>query len=228
MLSMKILLWFILFVVNILCVSEAYSKECKFYHLAEYNKKEGVYFLKDKYDEGQFCIYEESEATSASLKTAKNIYFDIAITTSKGKVFSEIKIKNSDIKTVYIWRGDLYSFGNQLSGDFFNIVTDSIRLKYLGPKVNFGAGPELVSDYIAIAPGEEIFERITLNSYYQFMPGEHLYDIGTVYMACTYTPGTGDEYLTTDTAFWIRSNRSKILINGDSLDDEPMQLYTVK
>ncbi|EOY5423285.1 hypothetical protein ACP6O2_003485 [Cronobacter dublinensis] len=90
---MKILLWFILFVVNILCVSEAYSKECKFYHLAEYNKKEGVYFLKDKYEEGQFCIYEESEAINASLKTAKNIYFNISIATSKGKVFFRNKNK---------------------------------------------------------------------------------------------------------------------------------------
>ncbi|ELQ6126427.1 hypothetical protein R2255_003440 [Cronobacter dublinensis] len=116
---MKVPLWFIFFVVNILCVSEAYSKECRFFHLAGHTKKEGVYFLKDKYDEGQFCIYEESEATNASLKTAKNIYFNISIATSKGKVFSEIKIKNSDIKTAYIWRGDLYSFGNQLSGDFF-------------------------------------------------------------------------------------------------------------
>ncbi|EPT8895576.1 hypothetical protein [Cronobacter dublinensis] len=65
-----------------------------------------------------FVYMKNQRHANASLNTAKNIYFDIAITSSKGKVFSEIKIKNSDIKTVYIWRGDLYSFGNQLSGGF--------------------------------------------------------------------------------------------------------------
>lgn len=225
---MKLLLWIVFFLMNLSEGSMAYSKEGNVCYTSGYNKGEGVYSLKNKYDEDERCVYDESDSEIDQLKNSKRIDFDMSVNVSGGQVYSDIKIKNLDVKKIYIWRGNLYSFGNQLSGDFFNVITDSIRLQYLGIKVNFGAGPDAVSDYIVINPGEEIDERIKLNSYYQFLPGEHQYDIGTVYIACTYTPGTGDEYLSPDTAFWVRSNRKSIVINGNKVDDELAQFYTVK
>lgn len=226
---MKLFIFFVFFTMNLLGYSKVtYSKEGTVCYKAGYNKKEGVFSLKDKYGKEQRCVYEESDQANAFLKVAKKINFDILINVSEGNVYSDIKIKNLDVRDVYIWRGDLYSFGNQLSGDFFNIITDAVRLQYLGFKVNFGAAPEDVSDYIVVAPGKEVNERIKLNSYYQFLPGEHQYDIGTVYIACDYTPEFRGGYLATNTAFWIRSNRKTILINGNEVNDELAQYYTVK
>lgn len=225
---MKVSLWIGFLLMNLLGGNVAYSNECNFNYLSEYNKKEGVYLLKEKYGKDQRCVYEESDSDNALLKIAKKIDFNITIHISEGEVYSDVNIKNLSVKGVYIWRGDLYSYGNQLSGDFFNIITDTIRLQYLGAKVNFGASPELVSDYIVIAPGEEVNERIKLNAYYQFLPGNHRYDIGTVYIACTYTPGVRDGYLSESMGFWIRSNRIKIVINGDEINEKLAQSYTVK
>ena len=226
---MKLFICFVFFTVNLWGYSNmAYSKEGAVCYKAGYNKKEGVFSLKDKYGKEQRCVYEESDQENALLKVSKKVNFDILINVSEGDVYSDIKIKNFDVRKIYIWRGDLYSFGNQLSGDFFNIITDAIRLQYLGVKVNFGAAPEDVSDYIVVAPGEEVNERIKLNSYYQFLPGEHQYDIGTVYIACGYTPRINGDYLSTNMDFWIRSNRKTIVINGSEVNDELAQFYTVK
>ena len=113
-------------------------------------------------------------------------------------------------------------------GIFFNIISNDIRMDYHGFRVNFGAESESLSDYICLLPGEEINEKIKLNVYYQLLPGAHQYIIGTVYVPFIYKPGTGYYYFSEGTAFWLRSNRENVLIDGSKVESKLLTTYSVK
>ncbi|EKM7178092.1 hypothetical protein PVC88_004052 [Cronobacter sakazakii] len=101
-------------------------------------------------------------------------------------------------------------------------------MDYLGIKVNFGSAPDSVEDYIEIAPGVELREKIKLTGYYQFLPGTHLYDIGTVTIPFMRSPKVGKNYLTPDNFFLARSNRVALTVDGNKLNDKIIDYYTVR
>lgn len=206
----------------------AYAREFQVCYTSGYNKSNGVYSVADKYGVAKRCLYEESDVENELLKVEKKVVFNMSVKVFERNVYAFINIKNLASKEIYIWKGDLFSLGNELSGDFFNIISNDIRMDYHGFKVNFGAGPESTSDYIRLVPGEEINESIKLNAYYQFLPGEHQYTIGTAYVPYTYIPGTGDYYFSEETAFWIRSNRENVLIDGSKIESKLSTIYSVR
>ncbi|EKM7178108.1 hypothetical protein PVC88_004071 [Cronobacter sakazakii] len=122
----------------------------------------------------------------------------------------------------------MFAFQNQLAGDFFYIIADSVRMDYLGVKVNFGRRPDSVSDYILILPGAELKEKIRLSDYYQFLSGKHTYNIGTKYIPLAYSAKKGAEYSSPDASLWIRSKRITFTIDGDKVNNNIIQYFTVR
>ncbi|ELQ3583618.1 hypothetical protein R2T90_004102, partial [Cronobacter sakazakii] len=110
--------------------------------------------------------------------------------------------KNTGKKNLYAWKGNLYAFKNQLSGDFFNVISEKTRMDYLGVKVNFGSAPDSVEDYIEIVPGNELTEKIKLSGYYQFLPStHHMILVQSLYLLCV-APRLGKIILHQITFFW--------------------------
>nr|WP_159464226.1 hypothetical protein [Scandinavium goeteborgense] len=120
----------------------------------------------------------------------------------------------------------MVSFGNELAGDLFNIIIDEVRLDYQGIWVNLGSHPTSVNDYVRILPKSEVTQNIKLNVYYNFMPGNHAYSIGTVSIPVLLKPVTDKDY--DNDAIWIRSNVVNFSVDGDVLNEKEVWSYGVK
>ncbi len=99
--------------VGVVCAEE--FKAC---YNACYNKSMGIYPLFKKYGIKNDCLYKTSDSENELLKIKKQLYFNVNVRVLNGDTYAFIKIKNGGVKSVYIWRGSLGSYGDELSKDF--------------------------------------------------------------------------------------------------------------
>ncbi|EKM7178112.1 hypothetical protein PVC88_004076 [Cronobacter sakazakii] len=71
-------------------------------------------------------------------------------------------------------------------------------------------------------------EKIKLNEYYQFLPGKHSCDFGTESVSFMRLQTFGEDYLSPESFFSIRSNRVIYEVDGDKLNDKLIEYYTVR
>ncbi|WP_105665800.1 hypothetical protein [Cronobacter dublinensis] len=193
-----------------------------------FNKSKGLYSYSEWAVNAKDCLYEESDEENEKTLASNFVQLNLAIKVHGNDLFAVINLKNNSDKDIYIWKGQMLALKDQLSGDFFNILCDGIKMDYLGSKVNFGSKPDSISDYISIAPEAIFQERIRLNGYYQFLPGKHVCNIGTKYFPVTHFAAIGSEYKSPDPSLWIRSTRVEVSISGNSINDKAIQYYTVR
>ncbi|EOC1328012.1 hypothetical protein ACI09X_004225 [Cronobacter dublinensis] len=193
--------------VGVVCAEE--FKAC---YNACYNKSMGIYPLFKKYEIKNDCLYKTSDSENELLKIKKQLYFNVNVRVLNGDTYAFVKIKNGGVKSVYIWRGSLGSYGDELSKDFFNIINNETRMDYQGVSVNFGSHPYTIDDYILIVPQGQINNKIKLNAYYDFMPGKNKYIIGTRSIPVLYEPVIGRGYA--KEAFWVRSNNEEFSLGA--------------
>ncbi|EKM0666825.1 hypothetical protein RBA25_004355 [Cronobacter turicensis] len=198
------------------------------YYNQRYNKRESFHSVFKVVGGGEKYAYNPNDSQNETIKRQEGVLFELTIKNVMNDVYAYVSIKNDGEKSIYTWKGDLYSFKNQLSGDFFNVISEKTRMDYLGIKVNFGSAPDYLEDYIEISPGAELREKIKLNGYYHFLPGQHFYDIGTVTIPFMRSPKVGKNYLTPDNFFLARSNRVILSVDGDKLNDKIIDYYTVR
>ncbi|MDI6478643.1 hypothetical protein [Cronobacter dublinensis] len=188
------------------------SEEFKACYNSCYNKSMRIYPLFKKYGIKNDCLYKTSDSENELLKIKKQLYFNVNVRVLNGDTYAFVKIKNGGVKNVYIWRGSLGSYGDELSKDFFNIINNETRMDYQGVSVNFGSHPYTIDDYILIVPQGQINNKIKLNAYYDFMSGKHKYIIGTRSMPVLYEPVIGRGYA--KEAFWVRSNNEEFSLGA--------------
>ena len=97
----------------------AYGKKFQACYTSGYNKSNGVYSVENKYGVAKRCLYEESDVENEVSKVEKKIKFNISLKIFERKVYAFVNIINLGSKEIYIWKGDLFSLGDELSGDFF-------------------------------------------------------------------------------------------------------------
>ncbi|EOV9018260.1 hypothetical protein ACN6UQ_003426 [Cronobacter muytjensii] len=197
------------------------------YH-KRYNKYDGVHSLYGTDQAEEDCAYYYSDTKNEVEKIKRKVLFNISINKVSNDLYALAHIINKSEVSLYVWKGDFFPLKKQLSGDFFNLISEKVRMDYLGAKVNFGAAPDSYSDFIEIVPGGEIKERIKLNEYYHFLPGQHSYNVGTISIPFIRKLRTGEEYATPENAFWVRSNRIIITVDGNDIKDTIAQFYTVE
>ncbi|MGW9902617.1 hypothetical protein [Cronobacter sp. 153480017-3] len=198
------------------------------YYNQRYNKRESLHSVFRVAGDGEKYAYDINDSQNEIIKKQEGILFSLSIHNVINDLYAYVIIKNTGKKNLYAWKGNLYAFKNQLSGDFFNVISERTRMDYLGIKVNFGSAPDSVEDYIEIAPGNELTEKIKLSGYYQFLPSTHSYDIGTVTIPFMRSPKVGKNYLTPDNFFLARSNRVALTVDGNKLNDKIIDYYTVR
>lgn len=192
-----------------------------------YNKNDGVYSLIERRGVEKRCVYEGSDVENDRLKILHGIVFETSIHESNGELYALISLRNNGLKVLYLWKAFFMPYGGELSGDFFNVMSNNIKMDYLGIKVNFGHFPESLDDFIEVPPGGQVNERIHLNEYYQLLPQKRVYDIGTNFISLSYKPVTGKGFYSSG-LIGVRSNRVTASLDGTSLNDKLATSYGVR
>lgn len=102
-----------------------------------------------------------------------NLKVNLSIDKKEKSVFGTIIIKNYGKKSVFI--PDV-SFSENSKN--FSIITSNIVIKYLGGLIEYRGNYER-DDWLEISPGETVSLTQKLNDKYEFLPGEHFYNISS-------------------------------------------------
>lgn len=87
-----------------------------------------------------------------------------------------ISVENKSKKIVVIPKKNI-AFNGALSNPIFSIVSECIRLDYIGQIVNFGSTYQYPDDYVVIKPSHKYVVEVVLGDYYHFLPGVYTYEI---------------------------------------------------
>lgn len=92
------------------------------------------------------------------------------------KIIINISTKNRGKETIIIPHKNIALNGN-LSNPIFSVVSECVRLDYIGQIVNFGSTYQCPDDYVTIKSGDIYNATVSLGNYYHFLPGNHTYEI---------------------------------------------------
>ena len=87
-----------------------------------------------------------------------------------------VSAKNNSKETIIIPKKNI-PFNGALSNPIFSIISECIRLDYVGQIVNFGSVYQYPEDYVTIEPDHQYHASINLGRYYHFLPGVHTYAV---------------------------------------------------
>lgn len=133
-----------------------------------------------------FELYPYYEVSERENELRKKIYaIDVLLTVKQenNNVLADVIFHNKSNRNYYInkWRlpsftGDPF-FGVMCSSSFL-ITMGNIKFDYLGNSCDFG--DDMEDWWLKIEPGEEFSYTIPLNRAYEFLPGKHRYQIGSL------------------------------------------------
>ncbi|WP_330986213.1 MULTISPECIES: transposase [Enterobacterales] len=189
-----------------------------------------IYPLKDSYAYDKL-MQRQPRATTANL----NPYYDVnewdnnqtqkdrAIVASlkvwqkKHDVLSQVKIHNESGRSYFIYRGGLPSLAGPVSfgvmcGSDFRLTTGDIKLDYLGHSCDFGN--DLQNNWVEIESGDELSFIVKLNLAYEFLPGKHQYQVGSLEYEVV-TKEWFTEVISNATMFSIFNRRSECPIKTE-------------
>ncbi|MFW0764837.1 hypothetical protein ACN0IV_03210 [Trabulsiella odontotermitis] len=192
---------------------------CKEEPLYGYGKKfynntahdiEKIYPLESelKYNSNSSSLYDDESQKS------ENAFVQITIdgNISDNHVIVNISLPNHTDNLLIVPKKNL-SFQGRIANPVFSILSECIRLDYLGPYVNFGMEYVYPDDFIIIEPDKTFNDSIYLDEYYHFLPGEHQYEIHMVNIPVSFNPDNATE----ENDISINSNRIVLKIDGNKI-----------
>lgn len=158
--------------------------------------------------------YDNSEEESEQRKLKHKVSVDLSITRIESHINANLIIKNNSKRKLYIAKVHL---PHLMQKDFFNIIADKIILERHG---NHALDLDMPDDFLVIQPSKEFSANMNLDEFYHFLPGRHVYDIGSFDIPMhdhyvNYDMDSGDFF---KHEFFVRSNRVKIEIDSLKLN----------
>ncbi|WP_330985829.1 MULTISPECIES: transposase [Enterobacterales] len=155
-----------------------------------------VYPLKDSYAYEKLML-RQPDATTANL----NPYYDFTVEENnrtqkeraivaslkvwqkKHNVLAQVELHNKSSHVYFVYRGGMPSLSGVVSfgvmcGSNFMLTTENIKLDYLGRYCDFGDDRQ--NNWVDIKPGETFLFIVPINLAYEFLPGKHQYQIGSL------------------------------------------------
>ncbi|WP_330986211.1 MULTISPECIES: transposase [Enterobacterales] len=128
-----------------------------------------------------YPYYSISIFDNQMVKRNNNINVTLSVQKSKGKVLALVRFYNKSGRSYYVHRNFLPSHGSMCDSAFL-ITTDNIKLDYLGRHCQYESdGIKYIrSNREEIKPGKSYSFFYTLNKEYEFLPGKHQYNIGSL------------------------------------------------
>ena len=123
----------------------------------------------------------EKESKWREKKYAIDVF--LAVRQEKNNVIANITFNNKSNKSYFIYKSGIPStardiFFGVICGSSFLITTDNVKLDYLGHSCDFGN--DIQDWWLEIESGESFSYTIPLNRAYEFLPGKHQYQIGSL------------------------------------------------
>lgn len=130
-----------------------------------------------------YPYYEISEAESELQKKAYEIEVSLTVTQEDNDVLANVEFHNKSNKNYFIYKWGMPSIARDpvfgvMCGSSFLITMNNIKLDYLGHTCDFG--DDMRDWWLKIKPGERFSYIIPLNRAYEFLPGKHQYQIGSL------------------------------------------------
>lgn len=127
--------------------------------------------------------YAISDEESRQLKKRHAIDATLRVRQEKHNVYATIFFHNKTNHSYFIYRGELPTGGwgggfGVMCGSAFRITSEDIKLDYLGHSCDLGN--ERSNNWEEIKPRERSSFLVRLNLAYEFLPGKHQYQIGTL------------------------------------------------
>ncbi|ECF3155668.1 hypothetical protein ACVUCS_004492 [Salmonella enterica subsp. enterica] len=122
--------------------------------------------------------YSKGQNENIDAKNALNISLSLYITNEKEDVIATVKFLNKSENSLYIYKKNIPSKDNILCDRRFLITSTNIYMDYLGGWCNYGS-VFYDQDWLEIPAKNGYSYNIILNKYYAFLPGNHIYNIGT-------------------------------------------------
>jgi len=131
-------------------------------------------------------LYPSYEISEEENKWREKKYaIDVFLTVKQDKknVVANITFHNKSNRNYFIYKWGMPStaldpFFGTTCGSSFLITTSNIKLDYLGHSCDFG--DETQDWWLKIGPRESLSYTIPLNRAYEFLPGKHQYQIGSL------------------------------------------------
>lgn len=165
--------------------------------------------------------YDNSDQENAQTQKKHNVSMNVSVKQTDKHVVATYSLKNNSQKTLYIWKPSIPKNGALYELEF-NISSEKIIL--YKNSFNYNYGYDDSDSFLSLAPKETISSVVNLDRYYRFLPGRHLYDIGTG-ETCLHDKSPGPVtrsgytyYEQKGNAICIRSNRVKIEIDSLTLN----------
>lgn len=155
-----------------------------------------VYPLNDSYAYDKLML-RQHDATTANLNpyyefnTEENnltqkeraMVASLKIWQKKQNVLAKVELHNKSSHDYFVNRGGMPSLSGAVSfgvmcGSDFRLTTGNIKLDYLGRYCDFGDDRQ--NNWVDIKPGETFSFIVPLNLAYEFLPGKHQYQIGSL------------------------------------------------
>lgn len=156
-----------------------------------------VYPLKDSYAYERL-IHREPNATTANLnpyydfsdeennliQNERAMFASLKVWQRKHDILVQVDLHNKSNNDYFFYRGGMPSddYGNitfgVMCGSSFRITSGNIKFDYLGNYCDFGDDRQ--NNWVDIKPGETFSFIVPINWAYEFLPGKHQYQIGTL------------------------------------------------
>lgn len=157
-----------------------------------------------------FPYYSISDIENETSQIKEKLKVRLSVQQKAGKVIAIITFHNISNKDYYIHRGRIpriqydHVFGPLCDASFL-ITSDNVRLDYMGKYCEFESDTPK-DDWYKISAGGNFSTSVILNFAYEFLPGIHKYDIGSV------------EYSVVNESWFIDKNIYKSIV---SIIDDP-------
>ncbi len=130
-----------------------------------------------------YPYYEISEKESKWRQKKYAIDVFLTVRQEKHNVVANVIFHNKSNKNYFIYKWGMPStardpFFGVMCGSSFLITTNNIKLDYLGHSCDFGG--DMQDWWLKIESGESLSYTIPLNRAYEFLPGKHQYQIGSL------------------------------------------------
>lgn len=164
-----------------------------------------------------YPYYYISEGESKLQQKVRAIDVSLTVRQASSSVLANVTFHNKSNQNYFINRRGMPSdsmdmgFGVMCSSSFL-ITTNNIKLDYLGHSCDFG--DDIHNWWGVIKPGESFSFIAPLNLAYEFLPGKHQYQIGSLEYAIA-TEQWFDEKIMYNTMFEVLDIRSKCPIKTD-------------
>ncbi|MCU6174639.1 hypothetical protein [Citrobacter cronae] len=122
--------------------------------------------------------YSIGQNENIDTKNALNVSLLLSITNKKRDVIATVKFLNKSKNSLYIYKKNIPSGGKILCDNRFLITSKNINIDYLGGWCNYGS-VFYDQDWLKIPAKKRYSYSIILNKFYDFLPGNNVYNIGS-------------------------------------------------